>query len=160
MSDNDQKPTPGFEDHHHVKAQPFTVDKAHQAPREVKDTVWDIIQGKLKTTEIEAPIPRGNQRVEVPFEYVNACAFFAAKALLRRGCTRGFTVKRNPDRPEFELRWDRPMAHLLPEGSSIARAHAQETDCLTAFVQSRAPEHVGVEAVDLFLRKLQDAEAR
>lgn len=150
--------THGFQDHHHLKAKPEKLDLKHQADSSTKDLAWDLLQGKIKPEHIEEKRQPGEQMVEVPMDYVGQIAFCALQELKRQGCGAAFSVKRDPDTPNVEIRWDRPGGLMLPAG--IAKAYSQNTDCLTAYVRGMAPEHVGRAAAEDFLTKLAQAEGR
>ena len=145
--------THGMTDHHHVKAaHGFKFDPNYRASPETIQTVWDIIQGKTKPAT-EAPLQPGQMEVLVPQEYVNAIAFFVLKELKRRGCGTGFSVKANPEAPEVEIAWLRPGGLVTPNGNG----YAQTTDCLAAHLAELDPQHVGYTAVEMFVRRLEEA---
>jgi hypothetical protein len=150
--------THGMTDHHHIKAKSEPLDRTHRADKATLDTAWDILQGKVKPVDIEEPLDPGEQTASVSFEYVGAVSFAALRELKRRGCGSGFSVERGQDEPKVKIRWERPGALALPAG--MAKKYQQVTDCLPAWMQERDPQHVGIEAADLFLRKLEEAEAR
>lgn len=151
--------THGFEDHHHIgKAKQTRLDPNHRADKATKDLAWDLMNGKIKPEHIEEKRQPGEQMVEVPMEYVGQVAFCALKELKSQGCGAAFSVKRDPDAPNVEIRWDRPGGLVLPAG--MAGSYVQNTDCLTAFVRGMAPEHVGRAAAQTFLSKLAEAEGR
>lgn len=159
MTDNTHThDTHGFEDHHHIKAKSEKLDPGHQADSKTKDLVWDLIQGKIKPDQVEEKRQPGEQMVEVPMDYVGQIAFCALKELKAQGCGAAFSVKRDPEAPNVEIRWDRPGGLILPAG--MAGSYVQNTDCLTAFVRGLAPEHVGRAAAQAFLEKLAKAEGR
>jgi hypothetical protein len=141
---------PGFDDHHQMRRVPnqAPLDPNKQAPKEIKDAVWAMVQGHAPATVQDAP-----DTVTVPHEYVQAVAFHAIRELKRRGCTKGFSVKVDPEVPQVFVTWERPSGLVTTEGNAFQGS----TDCLTAFVQQRPPEHVGFEAVEVFLANL-DAE--
>lgn len=143
---------------HHIQAKPTDLDPNHRADTATKRMVWDLMQGRVKADQLEAPLPTGHQSVEVPMEYVSAIAFHALRELKRQGCDSSFSVKRDPEAPQVDITWQRPRSILLPAG--IAMAYTQHTDCLAAFVRGLAPEHVGRAAADSFLVRLAEVEGR
>jgi hypothetical protein len=139
---------PGFDDHHQMRRSDkpaAPLDPHKQAPKEIKDTVWEIVQGRAPTAQDDP------DTVTVPKEYVRAVAWHATKELKRRGCLKGFSVKVDPDVPQVFITWERPSGLVTSEGNAYQGA----TDCLTAFAQNRPPEHVGWEAVDAFITRLE-----
>lgn len=144
---------PGFDDHHQMRrvTSNAPLDPHKQAPREIKDAVWDMVQGRAPATVQDAP-----GTVTVPHEYVQAVAWHAVRELKRRGCGKGFSVKTDPDVPQVFITWERPSGLATADGN----AYQGSTDCLTAFVQNRLPEHVGTEAVDVFLTRLEEVNSR
>jgi hypothetical protein len=148
--------THGMTDHHHIKAKATPLDRNHRADKATLDTAWDILQGKVKPVDIEEPLDKGEQTASVSFEYVGAVAFAAVRELKKRGCGKGFSVERGQEEPLVKIRWERVGAIILPD----QKKYEQITECLPAWMQERDPQHVGIEAVDLFLRKLAEAESR
>lgn len=150
MSDATDTLFPGFDDHHQMRRVPnhAPLDPHKQAPKEIKDAVWDMVQGRAPATVQDAP-----GTVTVPHEYVKAVAWHATRELKRRGCIKGFSVKVDPDVPQVFVTWERPSGIVTAEGN----AYQGSTDCLTAFIEKRDPQHVGIEAVEVFLTNL-DAE--
>lgn len=148
--DTPPSPFPGFDDHHQLKRAPnqAPLDPHKQAPREIKDAVWDMVQGRAPKTVQDHP-----DTVTVPKEYVQAVAFFATRELKRRGCIKGFSVKVDPDVPQVFVTWERPSGIVTAEGN----AYQGSTDCLTAFIDKRDPQHVGIEAVEVFISNLETA---
>jgi hypothetical protein len=142
----DNNTHPGFDDHASMQLhKQAPLDPHKQAPKEVKDAVWDMVQGRSPKTVQDAP-----DTVTIPKEYVQAVAWHAVRELKRRGCGKGFSVKIDPDVPQVFITWERPSGLATAEGNAYQGA----TDCLTAFVCERPPEHVGTEAVDVFLANL------
>lgn len=138
-------PIPGFEDHHQLKRHAQTpMDPHKQADKKIKDTVWDITQGKRPTIQDEPGT------VTVPKEYCQAVAWAAIHELKRRACTKGFSVKVDPDVPQVFVTWERVAGLVTAQGNAYQGA----TDCLTPFIDKRDPQHVGIEAVEVFLEKL------
>jgi hypothetical protein len=137
-----------FADHHQLKRHDQTpMDPTIQAPREVKDTAWAIIQGRGPTQQDEPGT------ITVPREYVSAVAWHAAHELRRRGCTAQFSVKADADLPQVRVAWERAGGLTTATGNGFQGT----TDCLSAFAQGRDPKHVGIEAVDVFLTSLGEA---
>lgn len=136
---------PGFDDHHQLKrhAQP-RLDPSKLLDRKIADTAWDIINGRAPTIQ-DAP-----NTVTVPHEYVQAIAWHMLHELKRRSCTKGFSVKVNPDLPEVDITWERTGGLVTPNGN----AYRGVTNCLAAFIDKRDPQHVGIEAVETFLQQL------
>jgi hypothetical protein len=136
---------PGFDDHHELKRHAQTpLDPHKQAPKEIKDTVWAIAQGRAPTIQDDP------NTVTVPKEYVQAIAWHAIHELKRRSATKSFSVKVDPDVPQVFITWERPAGLVTADGNAYQGA----TDCLTAFIQKRDPQHVGIEAVDTFMQRL------
>lgn len=138
---------PGFDDHHQMRRSDHApLDPHKQAPKEVKDAVWAMVQGRAPTVQDDP------NTVTVPHEYVGAVAWHATKELKRRGCTNRFSVKVDPDMPQVLIAWQRPGGLVTADGN----AYQLTTDCLTAFLDKRDPQHVGIEAVDVFVQRLDD----
>lgn len=142
-------PFQGFEDHHQLRRHDTgeKLDPNKQAPKEIKDIAWAIAQGRAPTLQ-DAP-----GTVMVPEGYVRDIAWHATKELKRRGCRKGFSVKVDPDVPQVFITWERPSGLATADGNAFQGS----TDCLTAFIDNRSPQHVGVEAVEVFLENLDKA---
>jgi hypothetical protein len=139
-----------FADHHQLKRhEQVPLDPSIQAPKEIKDTAWAIIQGRGPTQQDDPGT------ITVPREYVSAVAWHAARELKRRGCTAQFSVRAHADLPQVQVAWQRASGLVTADGN----AYQGTTDCLSAFAQGRDPQHVGIEAVDVFLTSLGEAQS-
>lgn len=136
---------PGFEDHHQLRRHaPTKLDPNKPLDPKIADTVWEIAQGRAPTIQDDP------NTVIVPKEYVQAVAWHAIRELKRRGATKGFSVKVDPDVPQVCITWQRPAGLVTADGNAYQGA----TDCITAFIDKRDPQHVGIEAVDTFMQRL------
>ena len=145
----------GFADHHHVVPAATPLDPAHRASAAVKRTVHDLVHGRI-AAPAEPPLPAGHIEVCVPFDYVEAVAFHAARELHRRGCRSGFSVKVDPDAPQVLITWT-PAETLARRGGAGGGGHEQRTNCLAAHLAQLDAQHVGVAAVDAFVPALERA---
>lgn len=151
MSDHDDtKKTHGFEDHHHVApAKRTRLDPNYQAPKDLKDAVWDYINGRAPTVQ-DAP-----GTVVVPYSYVETVATMAIRELRKLGCTKGFSVAVDPDEPVVKVSWTR--AEDLARKTGMRSGYELATDCLKAYVAELDPIDVGRSAARAFLPALEKA---
>lgn len=129
------------------------LDLNHQAPKEVKDAVWEIINGR---TPKEPDLPPDRMLVEVPVEYVNAVAWAASRRLERMGCTKNFYVEINKTLPLVYLRFERFI--VIPGHPPFEKT---TINCLAAYMALRhqkkedfLPEKVGERAAMDFIEWL------
>lgn len=153
MSPDDiDKTHPGFDDHHHIelkKSDPTPFDPDHQAERAVKDTAWDILQGKTPTIQDEPGT------IVVPDEYVHTVATCCIRQLNIMGCSKGFSVKIDPDEPIVKTTWMR--AETLARAGAGLSGYELETDCAVAYVNQLDPIDVGMSAAKAFIAALEKA---
>ena len=145
----DTKRTHGFGDHHHVAPKKMRLDPNYQAPKEVKDLVWDMLQGK-------APVQRDEPGVViVPEEYVHTVATCAIRELRAQGAAKGFSVAVDPEQPVVKIAFTRQED--LARMTQMRSGYEMTTDCLTAYVNELDPVGVGKSAATAFLHALQKA---
>lgn len=154
MSDHDDtKRTHGFGDHHHVEpTKRQRLDPNYQAPKELKDAVWNYINGKAPTDQD----PSGT--VIVPEAYVQTIATCALRELKAMRCGRGFSVAVDPDEPLVKVAWTR--ADDLARRTGVRSGYELTTDCLAAFVNDLDPTDVGRSSARAFVGALEKALAK
>lgn len=146
--DDTKRTHEGFADHHHIApGKAARLDPNYRAPKEVKDLVWDMLNGKTPTVQDAAGT------VMVPVEYVHTVATCAIRELKRQGAAKGFSVAVDPDHPIVKVAFTR--AEDLARMTQMRSGYELTTDCLTAYVNDLDPVQVGTSAAQAFLKQLQ-----
>lgn len=139
---------PGFEDHKQLKRHAQApLDPHKQAPREVKDGVWDMVQGRAPKTQQD-----DDDVVTIPLVYTNAILVLASRELTRIGLTKGVTLDfRENIYGDPLLQIMRKRSIVGPDGKD---ADVVITNLTMAFAANMDPGEVGREAARRFAEGL------
>lgn len=137
-------PHPGFESHHQLKRHAqVPLDPHKQAPKEVKDGVWDMVQGRAPKTQQD-----DDDVVTIPHTYTHAALVLASRELTRIGLTKGVTldIKQNA--------YGEPLLQIMRKRAIIG-ADGKDADVMIsrlgeAFAANMDPGEVGREAARQF----------